>query len=58
MITLIFGMFDQKWVWSVEWHNDFGRVCFKDFVQKDFQPGVAKADADAFKEAMLKSIAA
>lgn len=57
-MILVFGYFNQKWVWRVEWMDDSGNLRFQDFVQKDNQPGVAKADAIAFKEAMLKSLAA
>jgi hypothetical protein len=58
VINLVFGQFNKKWAWRVEWKDDNGKVQFKDFVQKDMQPGVAKAEADAFKQAMMKSMAA
>ena len=57
-ITLAFGIFNNKWAWRCEWVDYSGKLKFKDFVQKDLQPGVAKAEADAFKAAMLVSLAA
>lgn len=49
MINLVFGSFGGSWCWRVEWFDAKGKLQIKDFIQKDFHPGEAKADAEAFK---------
>ena len=39
--VLVFGIFQDRWAWRVEWMED-GVLRTKDFFQKDLQPGAAK----------------
>lgn len=52
----IFGMWDGFWGWRVEWYEG-GTLHSKTFVQKDLQPGVAKAEADAFATSLSEMVA-
>jgi len=47
--VLVFGIFQDRWAWRVEWMED-GVLRTKDFFQKDLQPGAAKLEASYFCE--------
>jgi hypothetical protein len=55
---LVFGQFNGKWAWRVEWTDAQGTFRTKDFVQKDLQPGVAWQDAKTFKDDLQRQLAA
>jgi hypothetical protein len=57
MINLVFGSFGGRWCWRVEWQDAKGKLQIKDFAQVDLRPGEAKADAQAFREALTHKAA-
>lgn len=58
MINLVFGSWAGQWGWRVEWRDDAGTLHTRDFIQKDLQPGVAKAEAQTFIDGLKKPLAA
>jgi hypothetical protein len=57
MVNMIFGAWNGRWGWRVEWKEN-GKLKFQDFIQKDLRPGEAKAEAQAFKEHLLRNAVA
>ena len=56
MINLVFGVWEGRYGWRVEW-NEGSKLKTKDFPQVDLKPGIAKADAEAFRSELLNRAA-
>ena len=55
---LVFGLFDSRWGWRVEWTDGQGQLQTRDFVQKGQNPSAAKIEATAFAATLPRQSAA